>query len=113
MTERTSTTEAASKERKRSVASRIWTMVLASACSGGGASIRIVCSKPGRTYGCEKINRPHTHTPTENNNTPDTDTHTHDKNNTPNPQPNTPHKHITTLEGGATTVRATSHARVG
>ena len=52
----------------------------------------------------------HTHTPAENN-TPDT--HTHDKNNTPNPQTNTPHKHFTTLEGGATTVRATSHARVG
>ena len=54
----------------------------------------------------------HTHTPTENN-TPDPDTDTHDKNNTPNPQTNTPHKHFTTLEGGATTVRATSHARVG
>ena len=54
----------------------------------------------------------HTHTPTENN-TPDTDTHTHDKNNTPNPQTNISHKHLTTLEGGATTVRATSHARVG
>jgi len=48
----------------------------------------------------------HTHTPTENN-TPDTHTHTHDKNNTPNPQTNTLHKHLTTLEGGATTVRAT------
>jgi len=34
-------------------------------------------------------------------------------NNTPNPQTNTPHKRLTTLEGGATTVRATSHARVG
>jgi len=52
----------------------------------------------------------HTHTPTENN-TPDTDTHTHDKNNTPNPQTNTSHTHFTTLEGGATTVRVTSHAR--
>jgi len=52
----------------------------------------------------------HTHTPTGNNtnNTPDTDTHAHDKNNTPNPQTNTSHKHLTTLEGGATTVRATS-----
>jgi len=40
------------------------------------------------------------------------DTHTHDKNNTPNPQTNTPNKHLTTLEGGATTVRATSNARV-
>ena len=54
----------------------------------------------------------HTHTPTENT-TPDTDTHAHDKNNTPNPQTNTSHKHLTTLKGGATTVRATSHARVG
>jgi len=62
----------------------------------------------------EDINRSHTHThtPTEDN-PPVTDTHTHDKNNTPNPQTNTPHKHLTTLEGGATTVRATSHARVG
>jgi len=39
--------------------------------------------------------------------------HTHDKNNTSNPQTNTAQKHLTTLEGGATTVRATSHARVG
>ena len=54
-----------------------------------------------------KRSRGHTHIPTENN-TPDTDTHTHDKNNTPNPQTNTSHKHLTTLEGGATTVRATS-----
>jgi len=47
----------------------------------------------------------HTHAPTENN-TPDTHTHTHthDKNNTPNPQTNTAHTHLTTLEGGATTV---------
>jgi len=29
------------------------------------------------------------------------------------PQTNTSHKHLTTLEGAATTVRATSHARVG
>jgi len=29
------------------------------------------------------------------------------------PQTNTSHKHLTTLNGGATTVRATSHARVG
>jgi len=43
----------------------------------------------------------HTYTPTENN-TPDTDTNTHDKNNnTPNLQTNTSHKHLTTLEGGA------------
>jgi len=37
------------------------------------------------------------------------DTHAYDKNNTPDPRTNTPHKHLTTLEGGATTVRATSH----
>jgi len=63
---------------------------------------------------CKNINRSHTytHTPTEDN-TPDTDTDTHDKNNTPNPQTNTSHKHLTMLEGGATTVRATSYARVG
>ena len=55
----------------------------------------------------------HTHTHTEReNNTHDTDTDTHDENN-PNPQTNTPRRHLTTLEGGATTVRATSHARVG
>jgi len=58
---------------------------------------------------CKKINRSHTHTSTDNN-TPDT---AHDKNNTPNPQTNTSHKHSTTLGGGATTVRATTHARVG
>jgi len=38
---------------------------------------------------------------------------THDKNNSPNPQTSTSHKQLTTLQGGATTVRATSHARVG
>jgi len=61
-------------------------------------------------FPCKKINRPPTHTPTENN---APDKHTHDKNNAPNPQTNTSHKHLTRLEGGATTVRATSHARVG
>ena len=50
------------------------------------------------------------YTPTENN-TPDTDTHTHTTRTTP--QTNTSHTHLTTLEGGATTVRATSHAWVG
>jgi len=40
-------------------------------------------------------------------------THTHDTNNTANPQTKPPHKHLTRLEGGATTVRAASHARVG
>jgi len=54
----------------------------------------------------------HTHTHTDREQHPPTPTHTHDKNNTPNPQTNTPHKHLTTLEGGATTVRATSHAWV-
>ena len=53
----------------------------------------------------------HTHAPTENN-TPDTDTHAHDKNNIPNPQTNTSHKHLTKLEGGVITARATSHALV-
>ena len=57
------------------------------------------------TYG-ENINRLHTHTPTGNN-TPDTNTHTHDKNNAFDPQTNTSHKHLTTLEDGATTVRTT------
>ena len=52
----------------------------------------------------QQVAHTHTHTPTENN-TPDTDTHTHDKNNTLNPQTNTSHKRLTTLEGGATTVR--------
>jgi len=55
-----------------------------------------------------KISTGHAHTPTENH-TPDTDTHTHTTRTTP--QTNTSHKHSTTLEGGATTVRATSHAR--
>jgi len=61
---------------------------------------------------CKQINRSHTHTPTENN-TPETETHAYDKYNTPNPQTNTSHKHFAKLEGGATTVRASSHARVG
>jgi len=43
----------------------------------------------------------HTHTPTENN-TPDTDTHTHTTRT--NPQTNITHKHLTTLEGGATAI---------
>jgi len=54
----------------------------------------------------------HTHTGhTDRENTPDTGTHTRT---TRKQKPtNTSHKHLTTLEGGATTVRATSHARVG
>ena len=51
----------------------------------------------------------HTHTPTENN-TLDTHT-TRTRPQTPKRTP--PHKHLTTLDGGATTVRATSHVRVG
>ena len=54
----------------------------------------------------------HTHTGhTDGENTPDTGTHT--RTTRRNPQRNTSHKHLTTLEGGATTVRATSHARLG
>ena len=49
-----------------------------------------------------------THTNTQQ----EQDSTRHDENNTPNPQTNTSHKHITTLEGGAATVRATSHARL-
>jgi len=49
----------------------------------------------------------HTHKHTDREQHP---LHTHDNNNTPTPQTNTPHKHLTTLEGGATTVRATTHA---
>ena len=47
-------------------------------------------------------------TPTEK--TPPTPAHTRARQ---DPQTNTSHKHLTTLNGGATTVRATSHARVG
>jgi len=50
---------------------------------------------------CKRSTRD-THTPTENN-TPDTDTDTHTTRTTL--QTNTSHKHLTTLEGGATTVR--------
>jgi len=54
----------------------------------------------------------HTHTGhTDKENTPDTGTHT--RTTRKKTQTNTSHKHLTTLEGGATTVRATSHARVG
>jgi len=51
---------------------------------------------------CNKINRSHTQQ--------------HDKNNTTNKQSHertTPTPHSTTLKGGATTVRTTTHARVG
>ena len=50
----------------------------------------------------------HTHSGhTDRENTPDTGTHSARQ----DPQTNTSHKHLTTLNGGATTVRATSHAR--
>ena len=55
----------------------------------------------------KKINRSHTHTDRESH-PRHRHTHAHDKNNTPNPQTSTSHKHVTTLEGGATTVRITS-----
>jgi len=56
------------------------------------------------------INISHTHTPTENN-TPDTDTHTRQEQH-PKPPNERTHKYSTTFEGGATTVRATSHPGV-
>jgi len=91
------------------------------ATAAGGATERAAARDSGARAGtlcfdryvCVKLStgHTHTHTPTEYN-TPNTDTHTHththDKNNTPNPQTNTSHKHLTSLEGGATTVRATS-----
>jgi len=49
----------------------------------------------------------HTHTPTENT-THDNDTHTHTHTTRTTPQTNNSHTHLTTLEGAATTVRATS-----
>jgi len=73
----------------------------------------VLACRPGGESECDGLSQEkdqqvtHTHTPTENN-TADADTHTHDKNNTPNPQTNISHKHSTTLEGGATTVRATA-----
>jgi len=54
-------------------------------------------------YRCKKINRSHTHSDREQH-PRHRHTHTHDKNNSPNLQTNTSHKHLTTLEGGATTV---------
>jgi len=69
---------------------------------------------PGSLSQQRSTGHTHTHTYTHRQRTtPPTQTHTPDKNNTPNPQTNTSHKQLTTLEGGATTVRATSHARVG
>jgi len=75
-----------------------------------GEDLGQVVKRPELSCSRETINRSNTHTDREQH---PQHTHTHDKNKTPNPQTNTPHKHLTTLEGGATTVRATSHARVG
>ena len=66
-----------------------------------GSSLTQVKRSTGRT---------HTHTNREQH-PRHRHTHTHDKNHPPNPQTDTPHKHLTMLKGGATTVRATSHAR--
>jgi len=60
---------------------------------------------------CEKINRLHTRTQRQRT-TPPTPTHTHTTRTTPQtPKRTPPINHLTTLEGGATTVRATSHAK--
>jgi len=79
-----------------------------------GSFLIIISATPdfGGTPRVKKINRSHTHIYRQRI-IPPTPTHTHDKNNIATPQTNTSHKHLTTLEGGATTVRATSHARVG
>ena len=74
------------------------------------------CESPIRAGECptsgNTINS-HTHTGhTDRENTPDTGTHTRTTRKKEK-KTNTSHKHLTTLEGGATTVRATSHARVG
>jgi len=64
---------------------------------------------------CKNINRSHTHihTQTENDTPTPTHTHTHTHTHTTRTPPQTPkrtppHKHLTTLQGGATTVCATS-----
>jgi len=55
----------------------------------------------------------HTHTHTDREHHP-RHRPTHTTRTTPQtPQTNTSHNHLKTLEGGATTVRATSHAKVG
>ena len=64
---------------------------------------------------CVKQSTGHTHTGhTNRENTPDTGTHTRTTR-PPNEHLHLPHPQalLTTLNGGATTVRATSHARVG
>jgi len=50
---------------------------------------------------CKKINRSHTHTAREQH---PRQRHTHTHTTRTTPQTNTSHKHLTTLEGGATTV---------
>jgi len=96
---KTAATRARTRESRRGV-------------NGGDARVRLGSTLCTTRLVREDQQVTHTHTPTENN-TPVTDTHTHDKNNTPNPKTNTPpHKHLTPLEGGATTVRATSHGLV-
>ena len=62
-----------------------------------------------RHQGQVKRSTGHTH---RQRTTPPTHTRTRQEQH-PTPPNEHPHKHFTTLEGGATTVRATSHARVG
>jgi len=65
-------------------------------------------SAKAAVYVCKKINRSHTQTHNKNNTT-------HDPTRTP-PQTTTRRTtppHLTTIEGGAATVRTTSHTRVG
>jgi len=85
-----------------------------SRCLGGMAFVapplRVVECGVGGGRSCKKINRSHTHTPTEQH---PRHRHTHTPTAKNKPPTNTSHKHLTTLEGGSTTVCATSHARVG
>ena len=69
---------------------------------------------------CKQRNRSHTQTHNKNNTTHDTTRTTqqqhntrHDKNNTTNDHTKNHPPHLTTIEGGAATVRTTSHTRVG
>ena len=62
-----------------------------------------------RLAGCKNINRSHTHTDREQH---PRQRHTHTHTTRTTPQTNTSHKHLATLEGGATTVRATSSRRL-
>ena len=83
----------------------------AAASSSATSSLPSVSCR-GAIGSCKRINRSHAHTDREQH-PRHRHTHTHDTNNTPNPQTNTPHKHLTTLEGGAMAASATSHAGVG